>query len=136
MADPFRFELVTPTALLVSEEADQVVVPGQEGQFTVLRQHAPFMTTLKPGMVEVTKSGGETERFYVRGGFADTTPESLTILADEAVPETEVNADLIEAHLREAEEELEAAGGDFHRHASAQKRISDLHDVRRWIIPA
>ncbi|WP_026381661.1 F0F1 ATP synthase subunit epsilon [Afifella pfennigii] len=136
MAESFRFELVTPAALLISEDAEQVVVPGQEGQFTVLRQHAPFITTLKPGIVDVTRPGGETQRFYVRGGFADTTPEGLTVLADVAVPETELNAELIEAHIREAEEEMGAAGEDMHRYAVAQKRVSDLHDVRRWIIPA
>ncbi|WP_128290525.1 F0F1 ATP synthase subunit epsilon [Afifella aestuarii] len=136
MAEPFLFDLVTPSALLISEEVQQVVVPGQEGFFTMLRQHAPLMTTLKPGFLEVLKTGGETQRIYVRGGFADATPDSLTILADFAVPETELNADIIDEHIREAEAELEAAAGDMSKYPVAHKRVSDLHDVRRWIIPA
>jgi len=54
MADPFQFELVSPERLLMSEPVDQVVVPGSEGYFTVLKGHAPFMSTLRPGVVDVT----------------------------------------------------------------------------------
>ena len=54
MAEPFQFELVSPERLLMSEPVDQVVVPGSEGYFTVLKGHAPFMSTLRPGVVDVT----------------------------------------------------------------------------------
>ena len=85
MAEPFRFELVSPERLLVSEEVDSVTAPGAEGEFTVLARHAPFMSTLKPGLVEVRGLSGDTRRIFVRGGFADVTPAGLTILADEAI---------------------------------------------------
>ena len=85
MAEPFQFDLVSPERLLMSEPVDQVVVPGSEGYFTVLKDHAPFMSTLKPGVVEVTR-GGDNERIFVRGGFADVSVEGLTILAEQAIP--------------------------------------------------
>ena len=67
MADAFPFELVSPEKQLVSGEATQVVVPGAEGQFTVLANHAPFLSTLKPGILEVTMADGGTDRIFVRG---------------------------------------------------------------------
>ena len=81
MADPFQFELVAPERLLMSEPVEQVVVPGSEGYFTVLKGHAPFMSTLRPGVVEVTRTGAP-ERIFVRGGFADVSTNGLTILAE------------------------------------------------------
>src|SRR4051794_30928614 len=85
MAEPLRFELVSPERLLVSEDVESVVVPGSEGQFTVLARHAPFMTTLKPGIVEIKPLSGDVRKIFVRGGFADVTPAGLTILADQAM---------------------------------------------------
>ena len=79
----FAFSLVTPQRELVSEMVDQVDAPGSEGDFGVLAGHAPFMTTLKEGHVRVL-DGGRTRTFEVRGGFADVTPEGLTILAEHA----------------------------------------------------
>ena len=72
MADPFQFELVSPERLLMSDEVEQVVVPGSEGYFTVMKGHAPFMSTMRPGVVDVTK-GGQMDRIFVRGGFADVS---------------------------------------------------------------
>ena len=74
MAEPLHFDLVSPERLLVSEEVESVVVPGAEGYFTVLARHAPFMSTLKPGLVEVKELSGAVQKFFVRGGFADVTP--------------------------------------------------------------
>ena len=75
MAEPLHFDLVSPERLLVSEEVESVVVPGAEGYFTVLARHAPFMSTLKPGLVEVKELSGGTQKIFVRGGFADVTPK-------------------------------------------------------------
>ena len=75
MAEAFKFELVSPARLLVSEEVDQVVVPGSEGYFSVLKGHAPFMSTVRPGVLEVTTHTGKQSKFLVIGGFADVESE-------------------------------------------------------------
>lgn len=136
MAGQLQFDLVSPERLLVSEQVEQVVVPGAEGYFTVLAGHAPFMTTLKPGLVEIV-GAGETQKFFVRGGFADVTPSGLTVLADQATRLEDLNAQDLERQIREAEEDLNDLHADDHdKRVLYQKRLNDLHDTRRWIIPA
>ena len=85
MAEPMQFDLVSPERLLVSAEVESVVVPGSEGYFTVLARHAPLISTLKPGLVEVKELSGAVRKFFVRGGFADVTPAGLTLLAEQAI---------------------------------------------------
>ena len=87
MAGKLHFSLVSPERELFSGEVDQVDAPGSEGDFGVLAGHAPFMTTLKTGRVKVFNDG-RTQVFDVEGGFADVTPEGLTILAERAVEAT------------------------------------------------
>ena len=80
-----HFELVTPVALVRSDAVHSVVVPGSEGEFTVLEGHAPFMSTIKPGELLVWKTaGGEPERIAINGGFAEVNDKGLTILAESA----------------------------------------------------
>ena len=84
MADKLHFSLVSPERELFAGAVDQVDAPGAEGDFGVLAGHAPFMTALKEGPVRVTNDGTVTV-YEVRGGFADVTPDGLTILAEHAV---------------------------------------------------
>jgi F-type H+-transporting ATPase subunit epsilon len=84
MAGKLHFSLVSPERELFSGEVDQVDAPGSEGDFGVLAGHAPFMTTLKEGRVKVFNDG-RTLAFDVKGGFADVTPDGLTILAEQAI---------------------------------------------------
>ncbi len=84
MAGKLHFSLVAPERQLFSAEVDQVDAPGLEGDFGVLAGHAPFMTALKAGVVKVY-DGGATRVFNIEGGFADVTPQGLTILAEHAV---------------------------------------------------
>jgi F-type H+-transporting ATPase subunit epsilon len=84
MAEGVKLEIVSPERLLLSETVKSVTVPGVEGYFTVLGDHAPFMTTLRPGFVTVTDTANVAHVYYVRGGFADVSPEGLTLLAEEA----------------------------------------------------
>jgi len=80
-----KFELVTPEKLVRSDEVHMVVVPGVEGDFGVMEGHAPFMTTLKDGTLDIYKSaGGEPERIAVSGGFAEVGDNGLTVLAEKA----------------------------------------------------
>ena len=107
MADKLHFSLVSPEREMFSGDVDQVDAPGSEGMFGVLPNHAPFMTTLKPGPVTIY-NGGETTRIFVRGGFADVTPQGLTILAEYAVDLADLDADVVAGDLRDAKEDLEA----------------------------
>ena len=101
---------------------ESVVVPGTEGQFTVLKDHAPLMSTLKPGVIDIVEIGIEVMRFFVRGGFADVAPAGLTILADHAVPLEEVDAAKIAADIKDAEDEVAAATTDEGRRVAVEKR--------------
>jgi F-type H+-transporting ATPase subunit epsilon len=136
MADALQFDLVSPERLLMSQAVQQVVVPGSEGYMTVLIDHAPVMTTLKPGVLEVTSEDGETQEIFIRGGFADISPTGLTVLAEMAVPMDEMTADKLAEEMRLAEEELSEAADDFARHSAAQKKVGDLESFKRWKIPA
>ena len=130
MADPFQFELVSPERLLMSEPVDQVVVPGSEGYFTVLKGHAPFMSTLRPGVVDVTPAGATAPtRIFVRGGFADVNTDGLTILAEQAIPLAEVNADMLAGDVKNAEEDV-ADAKDPTVKAAAEQRLQQLREVQ------
>jgi F-type H+-transporting ATPase subunit epsilon len=80
---PLHFELVSPEKLLFSGEVEQVDVPGIEGDFGVLAEHAPMVTTLRPGILTVHAAGGE-QKIVVLGGFAEVSAAGLTVLADTA----------------------------------------------------
>ncbi|WP_020187685.1 F0F1 ATP synthase subunit epsilon [Methylopila sp. 73B] len=128
--DSFPFELVSPEKLLVSEEVQHVVVPGSEGEFGVMAHHAPFMTTLKPGVVKVYKTeGGEPEKLFVRGGFADVNAKGLTILADEATPLAEMGVDRIDELIADAEEDLADASTDDDK-LKAELRLVRLRETK------
>lgn len=97
MAEGVKLEIVSPEKLLLSETVKSVTVPGTEGYFTVLGEHAPLMTTLKPGFVTVTDNSNVAHVYYVRGGFADVSPEGLTLLAEEAEDIAQFDRNKIEA---------------------------------------
>lgn len=109
MADGLNVEIVSPEHLILSEQVNAVSVPGREGYFTVMGDHAPMMTTLKPGFVTVTSTTGDARTFYVRGGFADVSAEGLTVLAEEAKTADDFDKAEIEAAIKAAQEELAAA---------------------------
>jgi F-type H+-transporting ATPase subunit epsilon len=129
MADPFSFELVSPERLLLSEQVLSVVVPGAEGEFTVLKDHAPFMATLKPGCVVVTQVDGGVQKFFVRGGFADVNGAGLTILAEQAIPVESLDPATFAVEIRNAEEDVADARDDTER-TVAQTKLQQLQDIR------
>lgn len=131
MADPFQFELVSPEKLLMSEPVDQVVVPGSEGYYTVLKNHAPHMSTLKPGVVDVVR-GGSTERIFVRGGFADINAAGLTILAEQAIPLAEVDPAVLAQDVQNAQEDFDDAT-DSEKKAVAEIHLNQLKEVQMSI---
>lgn len=91
MADTLKLELVSPESLLLSEQVEMVLVPGSEGEFGVLPLHAPTLSTLKPGFVDVYKAGAVAQRFFVSGGFVEVTPTTCTVLVDAATPESDLS---------------------------------------------
>lgn len=135
MADAFKFELVSPERLLVSEDVLEVVVPGQEGYFTVLAQHAPVMATLQPGVVEVKNASGQAERYCVFGGFIDIMPDSCTLLAESAVNVKDIDRAEIEQRISDAREDISDAKDDEGR-AKAQMYLDQLTTLQGAILPA
>jgi F-type H+-transporting ATPase subunit epsilon len=107
----FLFDLVSPERLLMSEAVDQVDVPGTEGDFGVLAGHAPFVTTLRPGILTVYR-GGDAMQVVVNGGFAEVNPEGLTVLADMAVPADEFDRTLLAGEIKDTEEDVADATDD------------------------
>jgi F-type H+-transporting ATPase subunit epsilon len=129
MAEPFNFELVSPERLLMSEQVTSVVVPGTDGDFTVLSKHAPLMTTLKAGVVDAVLADGGTKRIFVRGGFADVTPSGFTLLAEEAMALEDLNPAALDAQIKDAEEDAADAVGEAKKHA-AQGKLDQLKELK------
>jgi F-type H+-transporting ATPase subunit epsilon len=107
-----------------------VVVPGTEGDFGVLHGHAPLISTVRPGVLEVIQNNKVEQRFLVVGGIAEVTPERCTVLADEAEPFEQVSADQLADRERRAQEELSDAATDLEK-ALAQKNLAVAKDLRR-----
>jgi F-type H+-transporting ATPase subunit epsilon len=128
MAGKFRFELVSPEQVLFSGEATQVVVPGAEGDFAVLAGHAPFISTLRPGVLEITLEGGN-RRVLVKGGFAEAEPDRLTVLAETAYDVANLSPQRISEELATAEAELGSATNDETRRF-ATALIDQLHRLQ------
>ena len=119
MAGTFKFELVTPERMTLSQDAKEVVVPGLEGDFTVLPGHAPVISALRPGVVDVTLADGRKTRIFVKGGFAEVDAEHLTVLVERALEVEGLDAAIIAAELAVAEADLASATDDTARLAAA-----------------
>ena len=118
MAASFKFELVTPERVLMSSDVTEVMVPGADGDFTVFAGHAPVISTLRPGVIVAKGEGNRATRLYVRGGFCEVAPDSLTVLAEQASDVESMNADAIAAETKAAEAALAAATTDDARWAA------------------
>ncbi len=128
MAEKLTFSLVSPDRELFHGAVDQVVVPGAEGEFGVLPRHAPFMAVVKPGPLRILDDGAE-RRIFVNGGFADVTPDGLTVLAEDALDLTGLDPSAIERDLKDAEDDLRDAKDEAHR-AQAQTKLARLAGIR------
>ena len=112
MADTFKFELVSPERLLVSADVEQVLVPGSEGDFTMLPNHAPLLTSLRPGLLDIVFSGSDRRRYFVRGGFAEVGLAGLTVLAETAVSVQDLDRAQFAEQISSMEEDLKELEGD------------------------
>ncbi len=114
MADKIAFDLVSPEQLLLSEEAEMVTIPGREGDMGVMVGHMPLVSTLRPGTITVTGGpAGLEQKFFVAGGFAEVTSDKLTVLAEEALPLSALDAAALELRITAAQDALNAAKTDL-----------------------
>ena len=127
MADTMQFDLVSPERKLASGQASAVRIPGADGDMTAMPDHAPVVTTLRPGILSVDMESG-TEEYAVTGGFAQITAEGATVLADEALPRAEMSAELLAERISAAEAACDAAEGALLDEAA--KRLADLMALR------
>ena len=109
MADTIAFELVSPERLLLAKPVEMVVVPGTEGNFGVLPGHAPLISTVRPGVIDIYEGGKVTEQIFVAGGFAEVTGERCTVLAERAMPVEDIDRAAVEKKLRDDREDGNAA---------------------------
>ena len=123
-----HFELVSPARLLFSGDVASVQIPGTEGEMTILPMHAPVLSTLKPGVVVVTKDSGATEKMFVRGGFAEVNASGLTVLAETAIPLADLDGAAIAAQIKNAEEDVADAKSDGAR-AKASETLDHLRSL-------
>ncbi len=127
MSATFHFELASPEQLVFSGEVEHVVVPGSEGEFGVLAQHAPLIAMLRPGILKIL--GPDEQQFVVRGGFAEVNPQGLTVLADFAVPVDELDREVLAGQIKDLEEDVSDASEGYQRDRAAQ-RLDQLKAVQ------
>ena len=98
MADTMQFDLVSPERRLASVQASEIQIPGADGDMTAMPDHAPTITTLRPGLLRVVHGGG-TDEYVVSGGFAEITATGVSVLAEEALPRSELTQDVFDRML-------------------------------------
>jgi F-type H+-transporting ATPase subunit epsilon len=119
MAD-LHFELVSPSRLLFSGNVASVTIPGTEGDMGILPGHAPVLSTLRPGVVTITRESGAAEKIFVRGGFAEVNPGGLTLLAETAIPLAELDAAALAQQVKDADEDVADAKDDETRRRTSE----------------
>ena len=122
MATLMQFDLVSPEAALASMEVLSVQIPGSEGDFTAMPEHAPVITTLRPGLIKVNSDKGDFE-YLVTGGFVEINADSASILAEQAYDKNNVSRDIIDGLIKDAESLVENVDADAKD--SADKRLAD-----------
>lgn len=122
-----QFDLVSPERLLASLEATAVQIPGTEGDMTIMADHAPVITTLRPGIVRVEGSGAEQD-FVVTGGFAEVSSTGVSVLAEMAVAKGDAKSDMIEALLATARSKADEASDEAKD--TANKHVADLEALK------
>jgi len=133
MPDRVQFELVSPERLILSTEVEMVVVPGTEGNFGVLPGHAPLISTIRPGTIDIYEGGAITERIFIVGGIAEVTPERCTVLADEAMAPDSLDRAALEAELQAVEGNLPSLREQVARAAGTERErlLAELRQLER-----
>jgi F-type H+-transporting ATPase subunit epsilon len=123
MADMIQFDLVSPERMLASFEASEIEIPGAEGDFTAMANHAATVTTMRPGVLKV-KGAGETAEYVVTGGFVEISANGVSVLAETAIARGDITREAVDAMVSEAETLAEAANDQMRD--SADKRVADI----------
>ena len=133
MADLIQFELVSPERLQFSRAVEMVVVPGSEGDFGVLPGHAPLISTIRPGTIDIYEGGAITERIFIVGGIAEVTPERCTVLADEAMAPDSLDRAALDAELQAVEGNLPSLRDHVARAAGTERGrlLAELRQLER-----
>ncbi len=123
MADTTEFELVSPERLVASEQVAMVVVPGAEGDFGVLPQHSPMISTIRPGVISIYSNDttNVSSKIFVAGGFAEVVGDRCTVLAEEAVAVSDLDAAAAKDRLSAAESALSSASSDGEKNAAVRE---------------
>jgi F-type H+-transporting ATPase subunit epsilon len=129
MAAKIHFDLVSPEQMLLSEDVTMVTLPGKEGYFGVLAGHAPVISVLRPGVIDVKDGESGDLRIFVRGGFAEVDATKVVVLAEEAIPLDGLDVEALEAQIRDAEEDLTLAKTDADR-GRVTERLDYLRQLR------
>ncbi|MBF9029240.1 F0F1 ATP synthase subunit epsilon [Rhodobacterales bacterium HKCCE3408] len=135
MADAMQFDLVSPERRLASVEAKAVQIPGADGDLTAMPDHAPMITTLRPGVLRVEAVSGEVTEYVVTGGFADVSGTATTVLAERALPKGEVTTEIMDGLIAEARE-AHAKSTDTEVHGvvdAAAKLLADMEALKGHI---
>ncbi len=127
MSNTIKYELVCPESKVESGEADSVLIPGYEGDFTVLVNHAAYLSTLRPGMLKIFSSGNEIE-YFVDSGFAEVSDQGLVILAEKAIKKSDLDKGAINIIISELEEKMEKNEGN-----EKDKILKQLSDFKSLI---
>jgi F-type H+-transporting ATPase subunit epsilon len=128
MAEKITFDLVSPERLLLSQPVDMVTIPGSEGYMGVMAGHMALVSTLRAGMIDMLNDGGNT-RFFIMGGFAEINATQVIVLAEEAIPMTELDLAVLDQRIKDAQDDEIAAKTDAARLKAAQL-VDDLNLVR------
>ncbi len=129
MAEKIHFDLVSPERMLLSEDVDMATLPGAEGYFGVLAGHAPVISSLRPGVIEVTGGTTPNLRLFVRGGFAEVDAKKVIVLAEEAIPMADFDVAALDRRLADTEEDLAIAKTDAER-ARVAEQLDHLRQLR------
>ena len=127
MSNTIKYELVCPESKVESGEADSVLVPGYEGDFTVLVNHAAYLSTLRPGMLKIFSSGNEIE-YFVDSGFAEVSDQGLVVLAEKAIKKSDLDKGTINIMISELEEKMGKNEGN-----DKDKILKQLSDFKSLI---
>lgn len=138
MAQKMQFDLVSPERRLASMAVDAVQIPGADGDLTAMADHAPLITTLRPGVLRVDGAeGGAETAYFITGGFADVAGPAITVLAEQAMPVSEVTAALMDALISDArasQDKLNAAEAGQPAAAAAAKLVADLEMAKSQLV--
>jgi F-type H+-transporting ATPase subunit epsilon len=129
MAEKIHFDLVSPERMLLSEDVDMVTLPGAEGYFGVLAGHAPVISSLRPGVIEVTGGTTPNLRLFVRGGFAEVDAKKVIVLAEEAIPLADFDITALDRRIADTEEDLAIAKTDAER-ARVSEQLDHMRQLR------